>query len=400
MVGRMRSASGWLAVLCGTLCAASCGGSPAEQQEDPVTTTCSVGQIVPCTCMDGTMSMSGCLPGGMPAPCACAASAGQGGVGGAAGVAAAGSGGGMSSSGTGGMIAGGTGGMTAGGTSGMTAGGSGGMTAGGTGGMTAGGAGGSTTPPPPGTWAAADPGGMGPFATVNENNVGPDSSYTMFRPMDLAMSGNLHPVITWGNGTGTMPSTYSRLLTQLASHGFIVIASNSTNVAQGTPPPMLNGVTWVFEQNEASGSPLYQHVDTARVGATGHSQGAFASSSAGADERIKAIAPLQGARSGTLHGPALLLCGGMDTTVPCSGSQSAFDRITVPVMYANLKAATHTNWISSGFGGGMPSPYFRAVVAWMRVHLMDDAALRPMFYGASCELCGDSQWEIMQKMLD
>jgi hypothetical protein len=69
-------------------------------------------------------------------------------------------------------------------------------------------------------------------------------------------------------------------------------------------------------------------------------------------------------------------------------------------MYAELIAATHTNWIASGFGGGMPSPYFEAVVAWMRVHLMDDAALRPMFYGPDCELCGDSQWNIMQKMLD
>jgi hypothetical protein len=344
------------------------------------------------------MSMAGCLPGGMLAPCACAASAGQGGIGGTAGVAAAGTGGMTTAAGTGGMTAAGTGGMAAAGTGGMTAGGTGGMTAAGTGGMTAGGTGGS--PAPTGDWPAADPGGMGPYATVTENNVGPNDSYTLFRPMDLSESGLLHPVVTWGNGTGTMPSTYSRLLTQLASHGFIVIASNSTNVAQGTPPPMLDGVTWVFAQNEDSASPMYQKVDTMQVGATGHSQGAFATSSAGADERIKAIAPIQGARGGTLHGPALLLCGGMDTVVPCSGSQSAFDRITVPVMYANLVAATHTNWISSGFGGGMPSPYFRAVVAWMRVHLMGDTALRPIFYGADCELCGDSQWETMQKMMD
>jgi len=261
------------------------------------------------------------------------------------------------------------------------------------------GAGGDGPPTPGGAWPAADPSGMGPFATTTENNVGPNDSYTLFRPADLAESGLLHPVVTWGNGTGTMPSTYRTLLTQLASHGFIVIASNSTNVAQGTPPPMLNGVTWVFEQNEDSASPMYQHVDTMNVGATGHSQGAFATSSAGADERITTTAPLQGARAGTLHGAALLLCGGMDTTVPCSGSMNAFNAInSVPVMYANLIAASHTNWIG-GFGG-TPSPYFEAVVAWMRVHLMDDTQLRPMFYGADCELCGDSQWEVMQKMMD
>jgi hypothetical protein len=179
-----------------------------------------------------------------------------------------------------------------------------------------------------------------------------------------------------------------------------VIASNSMNVGQGSPPPMLQGVTWVLEQNADAASPMYQHIDVDRIGATGHSQGAFATCSAGADERIKTIAPIQGSRAGTLHGPALLLCGGMDTTLPCSGHERSFSSISsVPVMMANLLAATHTNWIASGFGGA-PSPYFTAVVGWMRVHLMDDTALRPMFYGADCELCTDPQWSVMQKMLD
>jgi hypothetical protein len=162
---------------------------------------------------------------------------------------------------------------------------------------------------------------------------------------------------------------------------------------------MLDGVTWVLAQNEDSQSALYQHVDADNIGATGHSQGAFATSTAGADERITTTAPIQGARAGTLHGPALLLCGGMDTIVPCSGSESAFGRIsTVPVMYANLLAADHVMWI--GGRGGSQSPYYEVITAWMRVHLMNDTALRPMFYGADCELCGDSAWDIMQKMMD
>jgi predicted dienelactone hydrolase len=63
------------------------------------------------------------------------------------------------------------------------------------------------------------------------------------------------------------------LLNHLASHGFVVIASNSPNVQQGTPEPMLAGVTWVLEQNADPTSVMYQRIDTTHVGATGHSRG-------------------------------------------------------------------------------------------------------------------------------
>lgn len=238
---------------------------------------------------------------------------------------------------------------------------------------------------------------MGPFATVTENMVGPGMAFTMFRPMMLTQR---HPVITWGNGTGTTPPTYRALLNLYASHGFIVIASNSMNVAMGTPPPMLDGVTWVLEQDMTMGSALFGHVDRDRIGATGHSQGAFAASTAGKDARIKTIAPIEtlGANAG-LHGPALGLCGSMDTTVPCSGNMRSFNAISdQPVMYAELKSADHTNWIFSP--GGTLNPYYVITNAWFRVHLMNDTALRPMFYG-ECTICKDTAtWITMRKMMD
>jgi hypothetical protein len=255
---------------------------------------------------------------------------------------------------------------------------------------------GNTEPPPPaGDWGTADPAMKGTFATVTENNTGPDGMFTIFRPMMLTKK---HPLITWGNGTGTTPSAYAFLLNHLASHGFVIIASNSMNVAMGTPPPMLQGVTWVGEQNKDPMSPLYQHIDMDHVGATGHSQGAFATSSAAADPAVSIWAPIEGARTVRgQHGPGLLICGTMDTTVPCSGAMSAFTSATVPVMYAELKAASHTNW----FGGfGTVHPFVVIVTAWMRVHLMGDTALKPMFYGASCKYCTDDAWVIQQKMLD
>ena len=262
-----------------------------------------------------------------------------------------------------------------------------------------------------GAFPAADPSVKGPFATVTENDVGPAAGvgvdggpapmFTLFRPMDLKQSGLCHPVITWGNGTGSTPNLYRGLLNHLASHGFVVIASNSTNVAQGSPAPMLAGVTWVLEQNADPASPMYQRIDTTHIGATGHSQGAFATTTAGGDPRITTIAPLCGAQTQrNLSGPAFLFCGGMDTTVPCSTVMNAYNGITnQPVMLASYLAADHANWITFGSATTV-KPVEVATTAWMRVHLMGDTALRGRFYGASCTLCQDTAWSVMRKMMD
>jgi hypothetical protein len=289
--------------------------------------------------------------------------------------------------------------------------GAGGSASGAGGSPTTGTDGGATSGCTVGAWPAADPSVTGPFATTTENNVGPAAgqgadggapvAFTLFRPTDLAQGGLCHPVITWGNGTGTTPSIYRVLLTHLASHRFVVIASNSPNVAQGTPPPMVAGVTWVLQQNADPTSVMYQRIDTAHVGATGHSQGGFATTTAGQDSHVLTIAPIAGATATrNLHGPALLLCGGMDTTVPCSTIMNAFTGITnQPVMLADQLAATHGGWVS--FRAGTLNPYEVAVTAWMRVQLMGDTSLRSMFYGPTCTLCTNTAvWSVMQKMMD
>jgi len=262
-----------------------------------------------------------------------------------------------------------------------------------------------------GAFPAVDPSMPGPFATVTENNVGPAAGvgadggaapmFTLFRPMDLKQGGLCHPVITWGNGTGSTPNLYRALLNHLASHGFVVIASNSPQVSQGDPPPMLAGVTWVLEQNADPSSVMYQRIDTTHIGATGHSQGGFATTAAAGDARITTIAPLCGAQNQpNLHGPAMLFCGGMDTTVPCSTIMNAYNGISnQPVMLASYLAADHANWITFG-NSTMVKPVEIATTAWMRVHLMGDTALRGRFYGASCTLCQDPAWSVMRKMMD
>jgi hypothetical protein len=239
---------------------------------------------------------------------------------------------------------------------------------------------------------------MGPFPIVTEDKVGPGTGFMIFRPMMLTQR---HPVITWGNGTGGVPSSYGGILRQLASHGFIVVASLSGQVAMDQPPPMLEGVKWILEQDEMTGSPYFGKIDRDRIGATGHSQGAFATTSAGTDPRIKTIAPIEALGPGRgYHGPVLGICGTMDTAVGCMTNMSGFQGITdQPVMYAECKTVDHSNWIFSA--QGVANPIYVIVVAWFRVQLMDDKALRPMFYGPDCTLCKDAAtWNIKRSKMD
>jgi len=217
--------------------------------------------------------------------------------------------------------------------------------------------------------------------------------YTLFRPAELE-EGMKYPVLTWGNGTCSHPLLFTELIEHVASHGFIVIATNSRQTAGGVE--MLHGIDFVLSENANSSSILYGKVDRAMLGAFGHSQGSGATLSAGADPRIVATVPIQGASAAgvrALHGPTFLIAGELDTLVAPSGVETAFDAATLPAVYGLSIGQDHL------MPGLAPSPILDAVTAWFRIHLADDAEARDLFYGDACKLCSDPRWQIRRKNL-
>jgi len=276
-------------------------------------------------------------------------------------------------------------------------------------------------------WPTADPTRPGPFQVTADRGIGPQAGivpdrifgeqqrFNIYRPSNLATSGLCHPILIWANGTGDNPEqrppecivepstntwcgTYPGLMNQLASHGFVVMASLSTDTAAGDPLPTITGLDWLLEQAEDPSSPYFHHLDTTRIGALGHSQGGASTSIAAADPRISAIAPIHGTRALTgLHGPALFICGGQDTTVPCTRVADTYRTVTdQPAMFFNNLAADHGSWLGMG---GSQGPTFFALTAWFRVHLMDDVANRRFFFGEDCALCTDSRVTIERNSL-
>jgi len=276
-------------------------------------------------------------------------------------------------------------------------------------------------------WPTADPTVAGPFAITADKNVGPLAGYTpdpiygdaqqrfnVYRPKDLS-SGYCHPILVWANGHGDNPEqnpplcvvdsgankwcgTYPVLINQLASHGFVVVASLSTTTSRGEPLPTITGLNWLLEQAEVSTSPYYHHLDTAHIGALGHSEGGLSTCKAAADPRIVAVGTVSGTSTITsLHGPALFICGGKDTVVSCDSVAATYNAVTdQPAMFMNNLSADHGGW---EYQNGAKGPDIFALTAWFRVHLMGDTANRKYFYGANCTFCTDSRVKVEQNSL-
>lgn len=341
----------------------------------------------------------------------------------------AGRGGQPSNAGGGGAAAGSAGSSSPGGAGAGVGGANGGASGGVSGGSGSAGAGGAASPSCVGkAWPTADPTSPGPFQVTADKNVGPLAGYlpdpiyddkqqrfNVYRPSNLGDSGYCHPILVWANGHGDNPEqnppdcivdsaanrwcgTYPVLINQLASHGFVVVASLSTTTSKGDPLPTIVGLNWLLEQSEDPASPYYHHLDTVRIGALGHSEGGLSTCKAAADPRIKTIATVSGSAMPTgLQGPALFICGGKDTVVSCDSVSTTYKSVTSqPAMLMDNLSADHGGWL---YQNGTKGPDIFALTAWFRVQLMDDTANRAYFYGSSCKLCTDSRVTVERNSL-
>jgi hypothetical protein len=275
-------------------------------------------------------------------------------------------------------------------------------------------------------WPTADPTSAGPFQVTSDKNVGPlagvvpdpvygntQQRFNVYRPKDLAQGGYCHPILVWANGhtdnpepnpplcltgNGQYCGSYLMLMNQLASHGFVVIASLSTITSQGTPLPTIVGLDWLLQQADDPTSPYYHRLDTTHIGALGHSEGGASTCIAASDPRISAIATVSGTRANAgFHQPALFFCGAKDTVVSCDSVANTYKTITnQPAMLIDNLTADHGGWL---YQNGVKGPDIFGLTAWFRVHLMADTANRKYFYGANCTFCTDTRVTVMRNAL-
>lgn len=273
-------------------------------------------------------------------------------------------------------VEGGTGtgdGSTEGGTSAEGGGREGGADTAGTDGFSPTGCG-MTVPP------IADYGAYGPFTPLIVNNTGPDGQYTMFRPQTLGENGFKHPPATWGNGITTTPALYPGLLNTIASHGFVIIASNSATV---NAQLMTAGLDWLIAQNTSSGDLQGKLAPTCAV-SIGYSLGGGGAVDTGKHASVVTSVSFHGLQGTAelLHGPLLLITGTADNFVSAAQYVTpTFNRSTVQTFYGTLSGADHLKPL--GDAGEERAP----AVAWLRLWVYGDQEARKFFYGDDCLLC-------------
>jgi hypothetical protein len=211
--------------------------------------------------------------------------------------------------------------------------------------------------------------------------------YTVFRPACMK-PGEKYPVITWGNGTCGQTGGYATLLAAVASHGFVVVATNSRFTGDGAT--MLRGLDFMKAANEDPMHVLYQHLDLDKVGAMGHSQGSGATASAASDPRIDALILWNGGTAGSNVKPFLAVSGERDIGDP-----------TIAALTSGTAAATQPGaWLfyhkvlltGGNFTGHLtimmqPERVIEPTLAWWKYMLKGDAEAKKMFVGADCGLC-------------
>ncbi|MET0388036.1 MAG: hypothetical protein ABW321_18835 [Polyangiales bacterium] len=392
------------------LTAAACGGSgsgatPSSPQPSAPTGTTSGSGATPVSA--GTVAAAN---GGQSAPAGGAGFSGTSAAGAAGAPTSVGSGTGGNPSG-GPAAAGGGGVMTpeagSGGTSASAPGASDGGTAPG-----AAGAGGTSAPTgsafPPATDFSVD----GPYTGKTLDATGPNSNYTVYLPTELAPGGAKNPIVGWMSGGGTTASLYP-LLPRLATHGFVVVASNSIpgigdeiNLGQ----EILAGIKWALDENGRAESELFEKLDTTKIASVGYSMGSLATFTIASDPLLTTTVHISGGnmapeRIMNLQKPAAFFCGipgGAECTdllsstcdIAASNCDLDFEGATGPVFYGNF---------DSGHLGILTPPYQEQiqteVVAWLRWQLMGDAAVKGRFVGEQCTVCQDSKWKVKQKNL-
>lgn len=252
----------------------------------------------------------------------------------------------------------------------------------------------------------------GPFAdTMVVAGVGPGAGYTLYRPgASLGRDGFKHPLAVWGNGISTTPNHYTSLLTLIATHGFVVIACNSSMAER---PCLSDGMDWLVAQNAAAGD-LQGKLDTTSEVTIGYSWGGGAAIDTANRPNVKATVSMHGMPPRgdnafqDMHSPLLLFTSTGDGFVtPQEYVTPNYQAATVQTFYATLDDATagHLYPVDEGsiacfaatLGICKNAVAEKApMVAWLRYWVYGDQGARDFFFGDSCTLC-QSPWTMPQR---
>lgn len=310
---------------------------------------------------------------------------------------------------------------------------------------------------------ATTPLGTGPFKAIME--VDPTlAKHTVYRPNNISDIGSTKlPIMAWGNGACAADGNAFRLfLTEIASHGYLVIANgpigpdraqfpptiapNRGAVPAGTREPgapegralqpdaakkpagppritstpptttaqLIDALDWAVNENSRQGSRYYGRLDTTNIAVAGMSCGGVQAIEASIDPRVRTTIV---ANSGLMTAPTTM--SGSGKPVP----KESLNLMHGPVLYMSgdesdiayananddFEKINHIPVFRAfekgiGHGGTYHDPnggaFGKVALAWLDWQLKRSKEAARMFQGDQCGLCIDPQWVIRKKKID
>jgi len=182
-----------------------------------------------------------------------------------------------------------------------------------------------------------------------------------------------YPAIAFGHGYQINPSFYASTLEHLATWGYLVCAPESGLELfpshQKFADDLSRCLTYLEQENGRKRAWLYEQVDTARFGVSGHSMGAGAGIlAASSDPRIRAVANMAAAETNPsavasasgVGVPVRMIVASADGIVGPSQTANIFAAAKAPRQLSVIQDGSHCGFLDSNYtfcdAGVLPRP--------------------------------------------
>ncbi|HEA18920.1 hypothetical protein LCGC14_1383280 [marine sediment metagenome] len=258
-----------------------------------------------------------------------------------------------------------------------------------------------------------DQGGSGPFSAIAATETSLDN-YVVYRPKQLVGTKELPtklPIIIFANG-GCMDTSFpfERMLSDIASHGYLVIAlgkmQNSLDdrpLNKASNDMIPHAIDWITAQSNNPLSEFYQRAHLEKIAIAGQSCGGAQLLATAADKRISSylmfnsgigdmtMASADVGSLQNLHAPVIYLVGG-PTDIATENAKLDYQRINhAPIVFANHKTAGHSGTFEQPFGG----TFSKLAIKWLDWQLKNKQSNAALFLQG--DTAGFVSWDIKAK---
>jgi predicted alpha/beta-hydrolase family hydrolase len=266
-------------------------------------------------------------------------------------------------------------------------------------------------------------GGTGKFSALMLTDASLPT-HTIFRPKNIdGFKGKKSlPLIVWGNGACfDSPWEHVNFLNEIASHGFMVIAtgtlpkeSGEQNKERSAATKLTDAINWAIAQSGDSKSTYFKKINTKKIAVAGMSCGGLQALEVSGDPRISTllvansgifIDPIRGnampnmpqldkTHLTKIHTPTLYLLGGPSDIAYNNGMDDVAKINHVPVFVGNLDVG-HGGTYAQSNGGD----YAKVATAWFQWQLKGDKNAGKLFTGSTPGISKLPGWSFDKKKI-